>query len=66
MGKMNRESQGEGCPSRAPYLDVGRFRITSEVIPGRLWIRDMQSGEAGPFDTAKVEAALLKFWGEEF
>jgi hypothetical protein len=66
MGKVKAESMGLSAPSRSPYMDIGRFRITAGVIPGRLWIRDMQSGEGGPFDVAKVEAALLRFWSEEF
>jgi hypothetical protein len=60
------ELLGDTAPSRAPYMDVGRFRITAGLIPGRVWIRDMETGEGGPFDVAKLEAAIIRFWTEEF
>lgn len=66
MGKMNRESMGDSAPSRAAYMDVGRFRLTASLIPGKVWIRDMASGEAGSFDAKELEAAVMRFWGETF
>jgi hypothetical protein len=61
------EQMGDTAPSRAPYMDIGRFRLTAlSAISGKVWIRDLESGEAGAFDVAELETAIRKFYGEKF
>jgi hypothetical protein len=61
------EQMGDTAPSRAPYLDIGRFRLTAiSAISGKIWIRDMEGGESGAFDIEKLETAVKRFFREEF
>jgi hypothetical protein len=61
------EQMGDTAPSRAPYMDIGRFRLTAiSAISGKIWVRDMESGESGSFDIEKLEEAIKRFFAEEF
>jgi hypothetical protein len=66
MGKIKNELLGDTAPSRAPFVPVGRFKIVSIMDKDKVWIMDTETGEAGSFDAAKLEAVLLKFFSEEF
>jgi hypothetical protein len=66
MGQFKKDSMGDTAPSRAPYVPVGRFKIVSILDKDKVWIMDTETGEAGSFDAAKLEAVLLKFFSEEF
>jgi hypothetical protein len=67
MGKIKNELLGDTAPSRTPYMDIGRFRLTAlSAISGKVWIRDLESGEAGAFDVEKLEAKIREFYAKEF
>lgn len=65
MGKMKDKESGDYAPSRTPYFPVGRFVLTRSPT-GKIWMRDIQEGEAAPIKEEDLEAALLQFWGENF
>ena len=51
-----------------PSIAIGRFSLFNTAY-GRTWIGLLSgpsAGEGGSFDTAKLEAVIAKFYGENF
>ena len=62
---MKDKASGDYAPSRAPYQDFGRFRVT--VSGALVWIRDMESNEVGqPFSVKGLELVVAKFYARNF
>jgi hypothetical protein len=65
MGKLKEHGSGDAPTNHFTTILLGRFRIT-HCTPGVVWMTDYETGESGSFDEKKMEAALLKFFSEEF
>ena len=48
-----------------PCIKVGNFILTHPEN-GKLWIRDVRSGEGGQFDVIQVEEALDILWAKYY
>ena len=67
MSGMKDKASGDYAPSRSPYMDIGRFRLTAmSTISGSVWIRDLETGEGGAFGLDKLEAKIRDLYKEEF
>lgn len=68
MSGMKDKQSGDYAPSRAPYMDIGKFRISvsHHFLDDKVWIRDMETGEGGAFDVAELEEKIREFFGENF
>jgi hypothetical protein len=44
---------------------VGEFTLSRGVHVGKVWIQ-ADNGESGEFEEARLEAALRKFWNQQF
>lgn len=65
MSNMKRHASGDNPPRHLPVFMVGRFQIV-HTIPGKVWIRDTDSGEGGSFNLSHLEQALAGFYSQEF